>query len=236
MKRLIAVALILSLLTGVLFFRYLNQLEQKDGPVMVQVVVAAVDIPAYTAITEKMLKTKSFPEESVHPNAARQPSLVVDLVTESLILADEPVLPAKLKTMGSSSDGLAFAVPAGYRAITIPVDETTGVAWSLRKGDSVDVMADLSDYPFEDKFVSNGHAIIIAAADCEILAIGNPLPAKEEERSRYVSVTLSVTPEQALYIGYALAEGKLRLTLRGINDRSTGPDGPIRLQDVVPQS
>ena len=236
MKRLIAVALILSLLTGALFFRYLNQLEQKEGPVTVQVVVAASEIPAYTTITDKMLKTKSFPEESVHPNAAVQISAIVGLVTDSVILADEPILSAKLKTMGSSSDGLAFAVPAGFRAITVPVDEITGVAWYLKKGDYVDVMADLSDFPFEDKFISNGHAIIIAAVDCEILAIGNPLPAKEEERSRYVSVTLSVTPEQALHIGYALAEGKLRLALRGINDRSKGPIGPVRLQDVVPQS
>jgi Flp pilus assembly protein CpaB len=62
----------------------------------------------------------------------------------------------------------------------------------------------------------------------------NALPAKEEEKNRYTTVTLSVTPDAALRIGYALAEGKLRLVLRGINDHGKVKDEAIRLQDIVP--
>jgi Flp pilus assembly protein CpaB len=43
------------------------------------------------------------------------------MVTDGQILTDEPLLPAKLKTLGDGKDGLAFAISEGYRAISIPV-------------------------------------------------------------------------------------------------------------------
>jgi pilus assembly protein CpaB len=234
MKKIIVLAICFALLTGLLTYAFLQKLEQPDEVSYEEAVVAVDDIPPYTSITAEMVAVKKLPEGAAHPKAAHAVSEVEGLVTESLILAEEQILPETLKVKGKSESGLSYVIPEGYRAYTISVDETTGVAWFLRRGDIVDVFADLADVPFEEKTESNGHVSLLLVEGCELAAVGTTTEAVKEEERFYASVTLLVTPEDAQRLTYAISEGKIHLALRGINDRSELELGQMRLRDIVP--
>jgi pilus assembly protein CpaB len=119
------------------------------------------------------------------------------------------------------------------RAFTIAVSETTGVAWFLRRGDIVDVFADLADAPFEEEGRSNGHVAVLLVEGCELAAVGITTEAVSGDERFYQSVTLLVTPEEAQRLTYATSEGKIQLALRGVNDHSDLELGQMRLEDVV---
>ncbi len=129
--------------------------------------------PPYTTITSAMQwKVKQVPAGTAHAAAAIDVSEVEGLVSQSDILADEQILPATLKALGNSEGGLSYIIPEGMRAFTIAVSETTGVAWFLRRGDIVDVFADLADAPFEEEGRSNGHVAVLLVEGCELAAVG----------------------------------------------------------------
>lgn len=234
MKKIIVLAICFALLTGLLTYAYLQELKRPEEVSYEEAVVAVADIPPYTAITAEMVAVKKLPEGAAHPKAARAVSEVEGLVTESMILSDEQILPEKLKVKGKSESGLSYVIPEGYRAYTISVDETTGVAWFLRRGDIVDVFADLADAPFAEKTESNGHVSILLVEGCELAAVGTATEAVQEDERFYASVTLLVTPEDAQRLTYAISEGKIHLALRGVNDRSELELGQMRLRDIVP--
>jgi len=139
MKKVVLFALIAALCAGALLYVYLGRLEQqKEVPVVYEdVVVAAEDIPAFTPITAEMITINKVPQGTSHPLAARSAVEVVGYVTESEIIKSEEILPVKLKQPGQTDSGLSYIVPDGMRAVTIAVDEISGVAGFLQRGDYV---------------------------------------------------------------------------------------------------
>ena len=143
MRKIVIFALIAALCAGALLYFYLGNLEaQKEVKVEYDsIVVAAVDIPAFTPITSDMVTFQQVPMGYAHPLAARTKEEVVGLVTESEIIAGEEMLPSKLKQFGETDSGLSYVVPEGMRAVTVAVDEVSGVAGFLQRGDYVDVIS-----------------------------------------------------------------------------------------------
>ena len=97
MKKVVLFALIAALCAGVLLYFYLGKLEsQKQVKIEYDtVIVAAVDIPAYTPITSEMLTIKQIPQGYAHPLAARTLEEAVGFVTERDIVAGEELLPSR---------------------------------------------------------------------------------------------------------------------------------------------
>ena len=143
MKKVVLFSLIAAICAGVMLYLYLGKLEQQKQVQIVyeEVVVAAQDIPAYTAITPEMLTVQQIPKGTAHPLAARAVSDAAGFVTEGAILAGEEVIPAKLKKPGQVESGLSYVIPKGMRAVTIGVDEISGFAGFLQRGDYVDIYA-----------------------------------------------------------------------------------------------
>ena len=233
MKKILALSVVFALITGGLFFAFLRGLEKKSAVEYENVVVAAARIEPYTPITPEMLRIKQVPVGGAHKAAARTKEAVVGLVSESAILEDEQILPEKLKTVGSSKDGLSYAVESGYRAVTVPVSETSGVAWFLREGDYVDVLGILDNTPGRR---GDGYVTEVYASDCKVLATGSKVAGTDGAGAQYESVTLQATPEQALRITVALTEGSLRLTLRGIGDHGASAPQWLWPTDTLPDA
>lgn len=218
MKKLYGLAAVFALLTGVLFYGYLARLGQKNEVERDSVVVAAQEIGRLQTITPEMLKVVEVEKGSAHPASVSDPSLVEGMVTESEILKDEPIYPEKLKKLGDGEDGLAFAIPADMRAVTISVDQVSGLSGYLQTGDRVDLIATVNlSKPGADGTDKTIPTSGILAENLEILACGTRQPT-EEGSALYETVTLAVTPEQAIQITQVATQGMLRAMLRNPQD------------------
>lgn len=205
-KKLLIVALVLSLLTAIVAYRTLSEREvvktvaPGDGQT---VIVAAVDIPARTPITNEMLKQQKVPAEYIQPGAIRSADTIRGMMTRDAMTAGEQITERRVLMEGKVGGGLAGFIPRDKRAITIAVNDVTAVASFVQQGDYVDIMAGLSGYK---QFILQ---------DVQVLAINSDLqpPGQGAKAPKVGLVTLALTPDDAVRLA-ALDNGQLRLVLR----------------------
>ena len=242
MKKVILFALVAALAAGALLYLYLGKLEQQNEVKIVyeDVLVAAQDIPAYTEITEEMVAVKQVPQGSSHALAARSTAEAIGYVTESLIVEGEEILPLKLKQPGKSESGLSYLVPEGMRAVTVAVDEISGVAGFLQRGDYVDVICytTTSYQPEGQALPEDGTSAptqgttVIAAENVCVAAVGTTLKsasasAESAEEIAYASVTLFLTPADAMRVIQGAKSGVVLVALRASGDHTSVDEQPV---------
>ena len=118
-----------------------------------------------------------------------------------------------------AGSGLQALVPEGMRAITVEVNEFSGVAGMLIPGCRVDVLATIQD--------DNGDNTLARTIveDVKVTAVGRAIGAREEGAEMFRSVTLVVTPKDAEAVELAATTGRPRLVLRSPMDVETGNGG-----------
>ncbi len=256
MKKIVLFALIAALCAGVLLYVYLGNLEQEKEVQIVyeDVVVAADAIPAFTTITAEMVTIKQVPQGASHPSAARSTADVIGYVTESDLIAGEEILPTKLKQPGQTESGLSYVIPDGMRAITIAVDGISGVAGFIQRGDYVDVLAYTSvkvigyngmdpalynevtgeDVPIEEINVTVESATVVVAQNICVAAIGATFANSSSEiEGGYGSITLFVTPEDAMRINQSAKSGVLTVILRATGDHEPNTEDPLLSNQLI---
>ncbi|HEY0173362.1 MAG TPA: Flp pilus assembly protein CpaB [Pyrinomonadaceae bacterium] len=213
-KRLLFVlgsAAVFGLLAAVSVSRYLSD-AQASSRNMNNVVVAKVDIPLGTKVAAEQLSTVQFPSNAIPEGTFDNADKLVGRVTVTNVAAREPVTDFKLAPEGSAG-GLSAVIPAGYRAMTVKVDDVIGVAGFLQPGTMVDVLTVIEP---AGNFASGNPISKIVLQNVKVLASGQNLdkPKDEREADAVKAVTLQVTPDQAEKLALASTEGKLRLVLR----------------------
>ncbi len=256
MKKVVIFALIAALCAGALLYVYLGNLEQQKQVQVVyeDIVVAAGDIPAFTPITAEMVRIKQVPQGTGHPLAAHTLQEVIGYVTESDILEGEELLPAKLKQPGQPDSGLSYVIPDGMRAVTVAVDEISGVAGFLQRGDYVDVItyttttyelpgtaqaADAAAQTAQSAKPSQATTVVAAQNVC-VAAVGTSLasaPASADgAEAVYTSVTLLLSPEDAMRVIQGAKSGVVTLALRASGDHARNTEGPVVGDSLLKQA
>ena len=105
----------------------------------VEVVTAAVDIPAQTVIEEKMLKRTPIPRDMVSTTTVRDTEKLVGKVARVEILADD-ILTEKKIFHNIEQAGMIGMIPPDCRAISLAVSDIAGVSDAVKPGNYVDVM------------------------------------------------------------------------------------------------
>ena len=257
MKKIVLFALIAALCAGALLYFYLGKLEQqKEVKIEYEnVIVATTTIPAYTPITADMVTIRQVPLGTAHPLAARTLEEVVGYVTESETLEGEQLLPPKLKQLGQTESGLSYIIPEGMRAVTIPVDEVTGVAGFLQRGDYVDVITNVATayaptpaeqgqadavqaepaadgtMPAVQTGTTERATTLVAAQNVRIAALGTSLTNGSGTNAdgviSYASITLFLTPEEAMRVLHASRSGAVMIILRASGDHDENTQLPV---------
>lgn len=182
----------------------------------VSIVLAAGDVPPGTALTSEHVKTAEV-EKSVVPSTALQDATsAIGRVTLVKLSAGTPVVEDVLAPSGSTA-GLSALLPAGSRAITLRIDEITGVGGFLVPGCRVDVVSTLGGSSGEEP------ASVTVVQNVPVLAVGGRYAPGQPraENEPISSVTLVVTPEQAQAIDLVASTAQTRVVLRGNADGST---------------
>ena len=116
----------------------------QQAPVMVRtapVVVAAADIDAGLTLAARQLRVKDLPQEKVPPGSFARLDEVKDRVTLSSFKEGEVILDVNLEPRPT---GMVARLSPNKRAMTVKVDEVSGVAGFLSPNDRVDVVVTIS--------------------------------------------------------------------------------------------
>lgn len=230
MKKIYIIAVFVAILTGAAVYLYAQKLDRQATVVIPTgtVVVAVTSIPENTKITSEMITLQKTALEWINADAAVSLSDVVGKINKYWVPAGQQIVRAQLSEVKSGTEGgqLSYVIEQGKRAITLSTDEIAGVGGYLSKGDYVDILSTITLKGKDDK----GDDIDIPATEVvleniRVLEVGSRAQnesaiAEDGEKSffSYGSVTLSVSPEDATKLYYAISYGRIYLTLRAPQD------------------
>jgi pilus assembly protein CpaB len=213
----IVLAGVAALLASVLVYSALKKREadvQKAIASTVDIVVAARSLPLGTKIDPTAFKTARWSRESIPPGSFTDSAPLIGAFVKNALVENEPLVADKL-FMGQKSAGvMPLLIPAGMRAMSVPVDEVSDIAGFVLPHAHVDVLVALSNSggntpkPFSKVVLQN----------VEVLAVAQQIEGKKDEPEVVRVVTLLVTPQDAERLTLATHEGVLRLAMRNYND------------------
>jgi pilus assembly protein CpaB len=204
-----------------------------------KVLVAKKAMPVGTIIDADSFSYQPWPKELmqsayyIEGSADANPQSLMGQVVRYPVTAGQPVTRGSL--VGPEDRGfLAAALGAGMRAITVPVNATSGVAGFVFPGDHVDLVltqqveggGDGSPLKVSETILRN----------IRVLATDQRITDKDKDGKILVktfnNVTLEVTPRIAEKIAVAQSLGTLSLSLRSIADNGAELERAVASGDV----
>ena len=187
---------------------------------MAVMVTAAGDIEPGQLITADLLTTGKVAAGSVPAGAFTSPAEAADRVALVRMVKDQPVLEGMLAPQGTAA-GVQALIPPGMRAITIQVNEFSGLAGLLTPGCHVDIISVLrggGGQTQQDVARTIAQNVEVRAVGKQISAGAAAAPKEGEAVAPMTSVTLLVSPAQAEAMQLAGSGGQPWLVLRNARD------------------
>jgi pilus assembly protein CpaB len=225
MLKLLGIAFVVAILsTGIFYGLFVNKLSSNTGNGKT-VVVAAHPLKSGAVIASADVKTIQWPGSQTPKGAFERADQVVGKTVFDAIGEEELISDMHL---ASAKSGGGSGVPAGMRAVTIHVTDSSGVMSMLRAGQKVDVQVVLGKTGAET-------TVRTALEDLQVLGV-NPAAEGTSQGPMLPSVTLLAGPAQADVLAAADSGARVRLTLRNPLDDQTHTNAPVSLGAVVHSS
>jgi Flp pilus assembly protein CpaB len=217
----------------------------EQVPTTADTVIATKDIPLGAKITADMVKTEPRALTARSPGAFGATSQVLGQTVRQNVVAGAEIT---ADTFGETSQGqiIDIDVPAGRRAITVQVDQVTGVGTTIKTGDYVDMVvlfppdqfpvitANPQDNTFTVVAGLNGTSVKLLLQGMQVLGTllpPTPPPAQAQEGQQQQApsgtalqegqqeiVALSVDAQMVEVIKFAQVAGNISLVLRSADD------------------
>jgi pilus assembly protein CpaB len=220
-----------ALLAAIVVFSAIKKRESEVQRAMagtVQIVVAASDVPVGTKIEPDAVKLSRWSRDSIPQGAFTDPQAVAGAFAKSDFLANEPIVANKLFIGEKSMGVMPLLIPAGMRAMSVPVDEVSDIAGFVTPHSRVDVLVAVAGTgPGEVSFSR------IVLQNIEVLAVAQEIEHEKDEPQVVKVVTLLVTPADAEKLTLASREGLLRLAMRNYSDSKIVATSGIGMTDLL---
>ncbi|MBP2636723.1 MAG: Flp pilus assembly protein CpaB [Firmicutes bacterium] len=239
-KGLLVLAIVLSLLTTGLVYSYLKKTSGSLPANSVDVVVAKVEIGPKTRITPEMVQVTKIPAPYLQPGIVQDAKDVIGMVSKETIAAGEQISVRRLWGEGKTA-GFSGSIPQNKRAITVGVNEVTGVAGFTKAGDYVDVVVTFDKNTAGEnvsQLVLQNILVLAANRETESGAgtaeTANANSKDKKEVAKTATVTLAVTPDEVAKLTLSEDKGKVRLVLRPfMQNADTAIAGAVTPRDIV---
>jgi pilus assembly protein CpaB len=176
-------------------------------------VIAARPLPLGTVLADADVKTIEWSGGALPVGFTTSKTEVVGRGVMSSLQENEPILDSKLAPKGAGG-GLPVIIDQGKRALTMRVNDVSGVAGFVTPNTRVDVLLTI-----DDKVNTTEPATRIIMQDVRALAAGQQIqPDKDGKPVSVGVVTFLVTPEQAETLALASQQGSIQLALRNMLD------------------
>jgi pilus assembly protein CpaB len=223
---LLAIAFMVALVaTGMFYGLFVTKLKSNgSGRTLV---VAAKPVEAGTVLTKDDVKSVAWPAEELPQGAFERPEQVAGKTLFGSLSQAEPVLAARIAS--EEGGGQGSGIPAGMRAVSVHVSDSSGVMSLLHAGHKVDVQVVLP------KTSDSSAQLRTAIEDLQVLAVSNKAEPNSQGFSLPV-VTLVAKPVDADVLALADSSARIRLTLRNPLDSATRSRSPLTLSSVMQSS
>lgn len=205
--------------------------KARSNWTLVQVVVAAEELPAGSLLTVDNVAVRAVPAMGEKSDVVKGDAMafVLDQKLAVDVQMGDPLFYSQF-VANRGNQRLSKRVAKLMRGYTIPTTALTSVAHNVKPGDVVDVLATFEMQGRERKLTKSGlpsrsstRAVTILQA-VSVLATGRiadftPGAAVDENEKPYSHVTLLLTAEEAELITLARTVGPLALTLRNEDDK-----------------
>jgi pilus assembly protein CpaB len=212
------VPLVLAIGLGLVAMKIAHDMTMKTNPGLaadggMKVVVLKKDVPAGKPLTSDDLSTVKMAGD-VNPEAVfSDPDKLEKRVVVTNAIKGTPVIETMLAPQGSGS-GMQALIPEGMRAITVEINEFSGVAGFLVPGCRVDIVS-----TFQGDKGEMLSRTVVQNVKVQTLGMRQQTDATgDQPQGPTRSVTLIATPSQAEAIELTTSTGHPRLVLRSYSD------------------
>jgi pilus assembly protein CpaB len=204
-----------------------------------KVLVAKTSLPVGTIVDATSLGWQPWPKELMQNayymegQADSDPQKLLGTVVRYQVTAGQPLTRGSL--VGPKDRGfLAAALGPGMRAVTVPVNASTGVAGFVFPGDHVDLVLTQAVQGGGDGPPLKVSETIVR--NVRVLATDQRFTEKDEDGKTQVktfsNVTIEVTPRISEKVAVAQSMGTLSLSLRSIADNTAELERAVAAGDV----
>jgi pilus assembly protein CpaB len=214
----LGVAIVLGLIAVLLANTYLSgrekQIAANQPQGMVSVAVASLPLVYGSEITPDKIKFVQYPAASLPPGTFRTVAQLLPAgkrrVALRAIQVNQPLLAADLSGEGQNAS-IAALLPDGMRALTVRINDVSGVAGFVKPNDTVDVLITRSPIGGNGE---GAQVTDVLLQNVRVIAMGTDAVGADGKPSPTNSTTLEVNPldAQKLVLGQQL--GSLSLALR----------------------
>jgi pilus assembly protein CpaB len=224
----IALAVVLASVASYAVYRAIQQIPVREVPVSSHFTVVATErLPVGTIVEPRQVQLVAWPESAPVAGGFRTIEEVVGRGLISEVVQNEPITETKLAVRGAGG-GLPPSIPAGMRAMSVRVNDMSGVAGFAVPGTRVDVIVTVKP---------DGESISrVVVSNVQVLTSGtkfDPQTARTGEAMPAPVVTLMVTPQDAERIALAQTEGAIMLALRNPLDVETVETRGVRMSGLL---
>lgn len=217
-KVIFLLALIMGLISTLLFFNYTTQLK-KDGNVQqetVQVIRTTTMIAENQLISAEMLEVAHVAKENIPPQAATDIAELVGKYSSATMEQGEIIVLHRVKSQQEEKLLLSRKIQEGYRAVSVGTPEpqsVQSVSNLIEPEDYVDIyftrttLIDGKEEMRSEQLFSN----------VRVLAVGRKMnpPVTEGEATyvEYKNITVELKPDDAAKLIGAISKGSIHFTL-----------------------
>jgi pilus assembly protein CpaB len=180
------------------------------------------DLPAGTRLKKSDIRLVRLPEKSLPRTAIPDEASALDRVLLFPVSANDTLTAAKL-TSSKGAEGLASTIDPGMRAISVQINDSSGVAGLIQPRSHVDVLFTRPGTMAEAVTTTILEDIVVLSVG-RITEVSQNAIDPKASRPQSQAATLLVTPEQARKIELAKNQGKVSLSLRNPLDHAATED------------
>jgi pilus assembly protein CpaB len=220
-KYILIAAIIMGIITTVLFRQYIVNLDKKykESQKIISVVVPKADIKKNQMVTKDMLELKDFSAASVHPQAVRKIENIAGQYALVDMKAGEILFASRFTNQFKETEQITRKIKDGYRAVSIGVTDVESVSSLINPENYVDVVSTTGD--------KNNPQTVTLLTNVRVLAVGKRITEKDtavkttdklvqndKANGDYTSVTVELKPEDIVKIVNADEKGDIKFVLR----------------------
>ncbi|MGN3975105.1 Flp pilus assembly protein CpaB [Tsuneonella sp. SYSU-LHT278] len=230
------VAVLLGLFAVFIANAYFSGIEERQARVaekqkLARIVVASQPLAFGTRLSTNNVRLANWPQASVPQGAFRtiEAALQQNRVALRPIVVGEPVLADKVSGRGGRAT-LAANLPEGMRAVSVPVNEVTGVSGFVLPGTTVDVLL-TRQMPGEGA-QQQDQMVDVVMENVQVLAIDQNVDEKSGEPKPGRTATLQTDLYGAQQLTLAQKLGSLSLALRNVESQEPGNNATVTARDL----
>src|SRR3989441_4816236 len=218
-QRILMIFLVAWVSAALLTYIFISKTRGPRTEATKKILAVSRDLPLGARIRKTDLRVVEIRERDLPKGALLQDKDAVDRALLVPVSANEPLTNFKL-TSSTGADGIPATIEAGMRAISVQINDTSGVAGLIQPNSRVDVL-----FTRPGSMAEAVTSVILQ--NIKVLAIGRLVQmgqTLDPKAPKMPVATLLMSPEDAQKLELAKNEGKISLTLRNPLDQTSNPD------------